>query len=36
MINEVAADFAAAVESGRLDLPRPGRPRRLCVTRSRR
>ena len=24
MINEVAEDFAAAVESGRLDLPRPG------------
>ena len=24
MINEVAADFAAAVESGRLDLPLPG------------
>jgi len=24
MSNEVAADFAAAVESGRLDLPRPG------------
>jgi hypothetical protein len=24
MINEVAADFAAAAESGRLDLPRPG------------
>ena len=24
MINEVAADFAAAVASGRLDLPLPG------------